>query len=98
VSASVNRTASPRDARKPCHHAPFFPIQPRGGCAPSLTESRGSAADRRRRMARVASVELSSTTMISIGTPAWARSDLTHRSMFISSFRAGTTIETDCKE
>ena len=65
VSASVNKSHSPRASRAPAVTALFFPVQPAGNEPASITRTFGNDVA----ISRVRSVEWSSTTMISKSHP-----------------------------
>src|SRR5271165_298488 len=89
VSASVNRSHSPRAWRAPQVTALFLPVQPAGSGPASRTRTPGNDSA----MARVRSVEWSSTTMISKSTPDCETSDCKQSARLASSLRAGMMTE-----
>ncbi len=90
VSASVNSSHFPFATFAPLQAALHLPLQPgRQDRRRSISAPQSSAA-----MARVPSVEWSSTTMISYAGPAWPTSDRKQSARHASSFRAGTMTET----
>jgi len=78
--------------RAPEVTALFFPVQPAGSGGASITRTVCCGKDEA--MARVWSVEWSSTTMISKGMPVCAISEARQAFNEASSLRAGTMIET----
>src|SRR5581483_2530386 len=90
VSASVNSSHSPRAALAPVCAALHLPEQPGGSGSAPITRTPGMAAA----MARVPSVEASSTTTISWLTPDCASSERRQTPRLASSLRAGTITET----
>src|SRR5581483_7255430 len=90
VSASVNSSHSPRAALATVCAALHLPEQPGRCWSAPITRSPGRPAA----LARVPSVEASSTTIISWLTPDCATSERRQTPRLASSLRAGTITET----
>jgi cytochrome c biogenesis protein CcmG, thiol:disulfide interchange protein DsbE len=90
VSASVNKSHSSRATSAPATMALFLPVQPGSGGLAFTTRTEGNDCA----ISRVWSVEASSTTIISKGTPDCAASDSRQAPRHASSLRAGTITDT----
>src|SRR5579863_7968597 len=89
VSASVNRSQDPRAAQAPAVTAWFLPVHPGGSGPAGITRTLGNEAA----ISAVRSVEWSSTTMSSNGTPVCETRDWRQTPRLASSLRAGMITE-----